>query len=465
MSKFIVYSCSVAKVPLMQMIKPVGTAQVHTKSLTCAGQPGSLSNRMYSKARAAILVGVLCCLLAGSSWAEPSQPVELEITLEQAISRALSSHPNLNVSKSKIRQAEIAAAHSDAWPSASVGIGAWGGSGDALINSNYTSQNSLDTYVFFQQQLRPPGQNAARRQVAQREIESAEASSRLAELQLAQQVKDAFFSRRMADEQVRLAKENLTLAEQLVELTRLRFEAGAGPKLDLTVAIIQKSRADQELAGALGQLILSQQKLAPLLGLPSNERIVCQAELMPKSVKEVWEILSEMGDSHPRLQMARASLLASQSQRELAETQGGPTPGVQAIYDVVRPSYSVQLTLSFPIDWGGLGSEIDQKAEIENERKSALAAETLQLQTEIRTSFQSYQLAMQQAANYQENILKPTEEVLRVNQYGYQRGAIPYLQVLTVQQQLSTVRKEYVQRLHEAHQALNALEYAVGRAL
>ncbi len=438
----------------MQLLKSVGTEPVQPKPLAYS-----------ARFKMALLVGAAFCCLSGGSWAEPSRPAELQLTLEQAISKAFESHPNLKVSKSKIRQAEIAAAHSDAWPSASAGIGAWGGSGDALVNSNYISQNRLDTYVFFQQQLRPPGQNAARRQAAQREVESAEANSRLAELQLAQQVKDAFFSRRMADEQVRLARENLSLAEKLVELTRLRFEAGAGPKLDLTVATIQKSRADQELLGALGQLKLSQQRLAPLLGLQGSENIICSADVMPKSVKEVLEILNEMGDGHPRLQVARASLLASQSQRELAETQGGPTPGVQAIYDVVRPSYSVQLTLSFPIDWGGLGSEIDQKAEIENERKSALAAETMQLQTEIRTSFQSYQLAMEQAANYRANILQPTEEVLRVNQYGYQRGAIPYLQVLTVQQQLSAVRKEYVQRLQEAHQALNALEFAVGRAL
>lgn len=403
-------------------------------------------------------------LLSATGLAQPAGQ-EVVLTAEEALTRALQQHPQLKASQARLRQAEIAAGSAATWPSAQAGLGSWQGRGDTLLNSNYISQNRSDYYLFVQQQLRPPGQNETRSKIASQELEASQAAARLLELQIRQQVKDAYAARLAADQQVRLSQENLQLAQELLQITELRFQAGTSPRLDGLNASIQKNRADQELSAAQSQLLQSQARLAPLLGLPASTNLRCTGELTPQPVSQVYESLRALAKDHPRLQMARSNLEASHHQRQLAQQQGGPTPGIMAIYDLVRPSYAVQLTLSVPIDWGALGAEVEHRAEVEKEKEQTLAAEELQLEADTGANFYAYQRAYDQAVAYRDKILQPAEEVVKVTRYGYVRGAIAYNQLLLVQQQLSTLRKEYVQRVLEVHQALHALELVVGQSL
>lgn len=393
----------------------------------------------------------------------PASGEEVVLTLQQALQRATSEHPQLRAAEARERQAQIGENMAGALPPAQLGVGSWQGSGDTLLNANYIAQNRGDYYLFVQQQFRPPGQGESRQKLASSELEGARAQLAGTRLQLAQQVKDAFYSLLAAERQLALTRQNFELGEELYRVTSVRLKAGSSPRMDQLNASIQRNRADQDVQAASQQVLQARARLAPLVGLPADTSIRCEAELATRPTLPDLPALRELIATHPRLQSARAALEASRHQRELAEQQGGPVPGIQAVYDAVRPSYAVQFTLTVPLDWGSLGGEVDQRREQEREREELLQAESRQLEGELTSSYYGYLRAREQVSSYEEKILQPAEELVQVTRYGYERGALPYFQLLTVQQQLSSLRREYVQRWLESHLALDALELAAGR--
>lgn len=394
---------------------------------------------------------------------KPGELVQLKV--QQAVARAWQENPEVRAADARVRQAYWAYQGSDSLPSASLGVGTWQGQGQALLNSSLISEMRGDYYVWLTQPFRPLGTLSTHRRVAYRGLTQAQSQATLTRIQLSQRVKDAYYQLMAAEQQLAVAHQNLELAEEILKVTQLRFLKGAGPKLDEINATVQRNRARQDLTLAQGQRGQAQARLAALLGLPAHTPLRTQGQLQPPPGNYLYETLLELARQHPRLQVARESLQQSSHTRTLAEQQNNPQPGFYAAYDMVRPSYVVQLTLSIPLDWGVLRNDVRQKLEIEREKEQTLQSEQLALSAELRAAFEAYQAAFTNATTYLEEVLKPSEESTRITEYGYKRGAIPFLQLLTSQQQLSNIRKDYIERQLAVHLALDALEAVVGREL
>lgn len=392
-----------------------------------------------------------------------AQPPEV-LNLEQALQRLRDYNPRLQAARARLKQAQVTSQWAGVQPAAQLGVGSWLGQGDALVNSNFTALNRPDAYLFVQQNFRPLGQPEFQRRAAAEARAGVEADTLRVELELERDLKDGFFRVLAAQAQVQLAEENLRLAEDLKSLAGHKLRAGSGPRLDELNALIQRNRSRQEVVLQRSQLEQQRMQLAALLGYEPGKLPACEGELAPPEL-----VLEPVGEdasrAHPRLRSARSAWQASQARTEEARLEGRPSTGIQAIYDLVRPSYSVQLTLSIPLDWGELGAEVQRRELEAEERKALLTAEELEVRSQQARAWQAYQASWSQARAYFEEVLSVAEETTRITRYGYERGALPYLQLLTSQQQLAGLRQEYVQRLLEAHLALHELELARGRAL
>lgn len=390
---------------------------------------------------------------------------QLRLSVTQAVARAWQENPEIQSADARVRQAYWAYQASDSLPSASLGLGTWQGQGQALLNGNYISEIRADYYVWLLQPFRPIGTLDTHRRVAYRGLTQAQSGATLVRIQLAQRVKDAYYQLMAAEQQLQVAQQNLDLAEQILKVTQLRFQKGAGPRLDEINATIQRNRSRQDLTLIKGQLGQARARLAPLLGLAAHSPLQTEGALQPPAGRYIYETLLELARQHPRLEVAREAVKQSVHSRVLAEQQNNPQPNLFAVYDMIRPSYLVQLTLSIPLDWGAIRNDVRQKIEVEREKEQALYTEQLALSADLRSAYEAYQAAFDNATGYQEDVLKPSEESTRITEYGYRRGAIPFLQLLTSQQQLSSIRKDFIDRQLSVHLALDALEALVGRQL
>lgn len=133
-------------------------------------------------------------LLSATGLAEPAGQEAGPHGRGQALTRALQQHPQLKASQARLRQAEIAAGSAATPGSAPALAWAAGRCGDTPTATT-SPRIALDDYLFVQQQLRPPGQTQMRSKIASQELEASQAAARLLELQIRQQVKDAYAAR------------------------------------------------------------------------------------------------------------------------------------------------------------------------------------------------------------------------------------------------------------------------------
>ena len=389
----------------------------------------------------------------------------LQLTVQQAVELCWQDNPEGRAADSRVKQAYWSFHAAASPPSASVNLGTWQGNGQALLNGNYISENRADYYIQLVQPFWPLGSLKTSRRVAYKDYTVALANAKSVRVKLAQQVKDGFFLQVANQQRLQVAEQNLLFAESIYAIARTRFQDGAGPKIDLINAGIQRNRAEQDRILARAAFLQARDRLCPLLGVAAHTEVDCLGGLENPPLTLVYEVLADLARNNPRIRMAEETLERTRHATVLASQANNVTPTVSVAYDIVRPSYLVQMQLNIPLDWGRVRNDTRKHIEMEREQEAHLQVARLAVSSDLKAAFDNYQGAYLATSNYREKVLSPTEEMTRITQYGYTRGAIPYLQLLSTQQTLASVRRDYIDLQLSVQLALNALEAAVGRSL
>ena len=398
-----------------------------------------------------------------------------KLGLDEAVQRGLSVHPIVLAASARVRSAYWAFQKSASMPSTQITVATIPGtnvagslpggsnpSGAGAGFATFAANGLTDTYLQVTQPFMPIGSYTAAQKLAVQDYRVAIADYESSQVSIRQKVKDAFYNLLAAQETIRVVQNNLDLANESYTVAQRRFTSGAGPQLDLIDAGVQLSRANQDLVRAQANLKQAQATLAPLLNLPGQTPIECQGTLDAPSLELAYSKLLELAQKNPSIQSALYSLERSRRSVTLAEQQGNPTPLLTFLRDIATHTYQFQIGLQFPIDWGQIRNEVRSKEELVVEQEQNLQAAKLGVSSNLKVAFEQYLGAMKNAADFKEKVLQPSEESTRITQYGFKRGAVPYVRLLTSQQNLAAVRKEYIALLQSVFQALNALEAAAG---
>lgn len=398
-----------------------------------------------------------------------------KLGLDEAVQRGLSVHPSVLAANARVRSAYWAFQKSASMPSTQITVATIPGtnvagslpggnnpSGAGAGFATFAANGLTDTYLQVTQPFMPIGSYTAAQKLAVQDYRVAIADYESSQVSIRQKVKDAFYNLLAAQETIRVVQNNLDLANESYTVAQRRFTSGAGPQLDLIDAGVQLSRANQDLVRAQANLKQAQATLAPLLNLPGQTPIECQGSLDAPSLELAYSKLLELAQKNPSIQSALYSLERSRRSVTLAEQQANPTPLLTFLRDLATHTYQFQIGLQFPIDWGQIRNEVRSKEESVVEQEQNLQAAKLDVSSNLKVAFEQYLGAMKNAADFKEKVLQPSEESTRITQYGFKRGAVPYVRLLTSQQNLAAVRKEYIALLQSVFQALNALEAAAG---
>ncbi len=329
--------------------------------------------------------------------------------------------------------------------------------------ATFAADGRTDHYLQVTQPFLPFGSLSKAQAVANRDFQLARAAWLDMRVMMRQQLKDAYYTLLAWQATNRAVQENLFLAQESYQIARSRLEAGAGPKLDLIDAGVLLSRARQDQVKSEASLRQAQAALAPLLSLPASANIQASDELgVPESQLDFEKLLAE-AEASPKVQAALASVERARASVELAQSQANPNPMLTFVRDLTTHTYQFQIGLQIPLDWGQISNEVRSKEETLTEQQQNLQATRLSLSSNLKVSVEQYLGAVKNAAEFREKILVPSEESTRITQYGFKRGAVPYVRLLTSQQNLTAVRKEYISLLQSAWISLDAVEAAAGR--
>jgi cobalt-zinc-cadmium efflux system outer membrane protein len=384
------------------------------------------------------------------------------LSLQGAIRLALANNPGLRVSARRIDAAAGRAYQAKLWSNPELELGTEdgpAGGGRAIAGAKQT--------VGLAQTLPFPGKKKLDREIGAAEVRLTEAELNLRRLELAREVKAAFFSVLAAERLLEVAGELVRVAEGSAAAARKRVEAGAAADQEQLRAEITLEQARTELAGFRREVVAARQTLVTLLGRPDLKEVPLSGALA------VSVDLAALDQGPERWLATHPSVVAARTNRDRAELELRrarlePYPDVRLGVAGGREAspdrgslVELRMLLPLPFVDRSKGRRQEARAKVDIAEAEVAGIEQGLLRA-WRTAGQRLRTAAEQVAAYQDRILPRANEALRLVQTGFEQGKFGFIDLLDTQRTAAEARLVYQQKLLDLNVAQADIETLLG---
>jgi outer membrane protein TolC len=210
------------------------------------------------------------------------------------------------------------------------------------------------------QRLPFPGKRALRREVAERDAETAEHGYRETVNRVARDVKLTYLDLALALESVRLSKDTTLVLEQFLRIVESRYAVGQGAQADVFKAQTQLAKMREELLRMERERPVMEAELAKLLGRAGAASIAAPLPGTPQLRLELEALRETALRQRPQLLALRKVIEKNNGSIELARKEYNPDFDVRLSYGqresmpdgTMRPDMvSLMVAINLPI-WG-----------------------------------------------------------------------------------------------------------------
>ncbi len=392
------------------------------------------------------MIGLALC--STSSWAKGGQAMSLDLAIEQALQNA----PEIVRSDALNKAADGARGQSTAWANPQLAIEAEniGGSGA------YKGYDSAETTASISQLVEIGGKRSARRYIAERDQALARLNQNSEALNVVRQVKMAFAQAAVAQERLKLARQQSKLADDILGGVKRRVDAAADPLYQKNKARIAQASSGLALKKAEREQNTALAVLGQLTG-HAVEKV--QTDAFHKITQP-----AELDIIEPDLVITREDLEVEKSKASyvLERANAVPDPTITAGVRNFREDdeNAFVVGVSFPIPILNLNRGNIQKAGYEIAARDAERKQTIRdAKAEIMERQRLLSDAYQEAKTLQDDILPEAEAALKDARRGYNAGSFAYLDVLDAQRTLFESKTAYLDALLEYQTNLAEVEY------
>ena len=416
----------------------------------------------------------------GLALAAPAAAQQAEVTLGEAVRRALQVQPAMVAAQGDRR---------DAGAASRTALGAFL---PTVTTSASASRSNVSRVDFGTGRPIPPeytytlGLSAslelfdgfrrlAGRRAAAAGADAAEAGVVNQRFQVALQTKQLFYDALAREELVRVAEAQVRRAEQQLQISVEKLRAGSATRSDSLRSTVDLGNARLALLQARANLATAQASLGRQIGVDGSMRAVPDSAL--PELPDTTELRVSALEGAPQVNQAESQARAARAQTWVARSQYWPTLSVS--YNDNRQgtgspfqnfsNYPETFSWRFGLSWtlfNGFGREANQVAAgVQKDVAAARAADArrqvnAQLTQQLAALFTAYaQIEISRA-----NVAAATED-LRVQQERYRVGAATILELLTSQANLTQAQVSLVQARFDYLIARAQVEALVGRTL
>jgi outer membrane protein len=296
------------------------------------------------------------------------------------------------------------------------------------------------------------------------------------EQDIRQRVIRAFYDLILADRLLGVARANVELYRQHLEMAQARRAAGVATEVDVLRSQVNLANALPELLRAENSLRHARSVLNNLLVRPIDYPTEALGELnfVPSPKMDIQEVVRQAVQHRPELQRLRINTLEADAQKKLANAENrlrvdfngqygfsARQPSNLGNHDFTRWLFNVTVTLPF-FD-GGKRSGLFQQAVAQ--RKVAELARSDQensVRLEAQTAVDELERAQKTVEAAQLNVHQ-AEKVLAMMEDNYRYGAATTLDVTDAQAALTAARWNLLQGLHDHTLARAQLRWVMGQ--
>jgi outer membrane protein TolC len=286
-------------------------------------------------------------------------------------------------------------------------------------------------------------------------------------------IKSAYFTALALQEQVKIAQENLSIAEDFVKKAEIRFSVGEGTNLERLTARVQHAEARNLCEVRSNRLVSAFAALGFALGhgkgAASGYQLTDTLGCGPFNFTD-GDLTEDAVRYNPQLKISRLRTGSLSAERALAWSGVLPEVNIgfftKQVRGDARDYYGASLGISVPV-WFML----DQRGKIQEASANAAAA-AFDLRTAENTvvlktngALSEFRNAERQVALYRKEILPQADEIFRTASKSYEAGEITYIEFLQAQQTIITARSCFVDALLAYNLSVVSLEEAIGKTI
>ena len=286
-------------------------------------------------------------------------------------------------------------------------------------------------------------------------------------------VAEAYFNLRALDLQIDITKRTLKAWEESVRISRMRYEHGDVPRLDLDRFEAERANAASTLAALQEQVVQRENQISVLLGrrpMPISRGLLLTEQVQPPSVPP--GLPSDLLQRRPDVLQAEQQLAAATARIGVARAERFPTISLTGVLGTASPQLSSLFGpgRSFGAAGGSLLGPLLNAQTLGFEEKAAVAqakqAAAFYEQT-ILVAFREVEdalIAIQQSREQreaQEQQVAALQDAYKLADMRYQGGRATYLDVLTAQRtlfdaelQLADTRRKQLVSVVQLYKAL-----------
>jgi cobalt-zinc-cadmium efflux system outer membrane protein len=413
-------------------------------------------------------------LQLSTQWGVPAAAAESGLqayTLNSIIDLALAKNPVVSSAEGHIEHQRGQQTAAGAYPNPTVtgylGYGEVRDTGRANIREALERESLTEYNMTLGQPLEWPAMRAARRQVADAGLATANAGMSETRLNLTAQVKVAFYDLLLAQHDAALARQNLEIVESVAKIVKARVKSGEGPQFESIKAEVEVLKAKQQLARADNAVRVNRVVMDTLTAGALGLSYVVQGDFMgmPKEL-HVEGLMARMATQHPTIQRLLKSVEQSDWKIEFERQSRLPSVTVNGSYwrEIGREAFQGGLSIPMPL-WYRRQGEIASSLGAKRREEAELLRTRNELARAVHQHYQDARTTAELIEVFDKGLLKQAQEALRLAQFSFQQGASSLLEVFDAQRVQRQIQLDYAQARHELSVSLARLERAVGGTL
>lgn len=261
----------------------------------------------------------------------------------------------------------------------------------------------------------------------------------MAEQQLVDNVVNAYYNFNVALAQVRIRMDELDLSHEFLRQAQIQYDVGVVPRLDVIRAEARVQQANSDLVAANARAGDAAAYFFSLLGMEDQRYIpaIVTADLLKvgEPEPELADAVDTALENRPEIEMQYSTLFAGEKQKSLARNRPILNAYANAVYMGYKGSsfqptdtYEYGLQLVWPLYTGGKDVHTAKQAQY---KTMALAEGIFDLEAKIELDVTQAWNRVQAAIGVSEAARKNldlTGEALRAASVGYNAGVTPYIE-------------------------------------
>jgi outer membrane protein, heavy metal efflux system len=426
--------------------------------------------------------GLLVSLLANAADSSSSDPLEgmanlLEqehqhprtssppMSLAELESAALSGNPEIRLMSRRIAIAEAKARTAGSREDPAFMYRGWGTPLQRPWDLNLTQHMFM-----YNQALPGPGKRALRAEIAGEQTEIAKAGLEDQKLEIASQVRKAFYDLLRNQDELLLHDEQSALARQALEEAGIKYVVGKVPQQDVLKAQIALTKLVEHLVMLQQEGSMASSRLNTLLGRDPASPIVVEGQYAPPdTLPSLLELERLALRNRPELAAATSAIHKGESQVKLAEKGDSPDYNLSAGYMLMpegaqyRNTYMAELSVTLPwLNRGRHDAEIAESQATVSEKQAEYDYERSVVFQEIQEALIRAQSAKRLADLYRNTLRPQAEASLKAAVSAYQADRTDFLNLLDSQNTTLDVELNYYRSASDLESNLADLERATG---